>query len=226
MARKIRRKPKKKLIVIIIVLALILIGLGAYFMLSNKPTVKKNKVVSKIPEYGYTLKSNKSSAYKKLFQELKKVLSKDKVDEEEYAKTITEMFIVDFYSLKDHIAKTDVGGVDFVHKDAEANFIENAEDTMYKYVESNIYGQRKQKLPEVDKVTIKSVEKSEFTYGDVTDSEALEVVASWTYKNESIAEGYQTDATFIYMHDGKKLVLAELQNGEEDDDEEEEDLED
>lgn len=220
MAIKVKRKPKKKLIVIVVILAVILLGSGMYFLFFNKSVTKENKVVSKISKYGYTLKSNKSSAYKKLFQELKDVLSKDKVDEEEYVKTITKMFIVDFYSLKDHIAKTDVGGVDFLHKDAEQNFIVNAEDTIYKYVESNIYGNRKQKLPEVDEVTIKSVENTEFTYLDNTDEEAYQVVATWTYKDKSVAEGYQDEATFIYIHDGKKLVLVELQNGEEEDVEE------
>ncbi len=219
MARKIRRRPKKKLIVMIIVVAILLIGLGIYFTISNKNTVKEHKVVSKIPSYGYTLKSNKSSHYKRLFQELKDVLTKDKVDEKKYVKTITKMFIVDFYSLKDHVAKTDVGGVDFVHSDAIDNFILNAEDTLYKYVESDIYGQRKQKLPEIDEVSIKSCKTTEYTYNDNTDSNAYEVKASWTYKNKSVAEDYQTDATFIFMHDGKKLVLVEVLNGEEEEDE-------
>ncbi len=220
MARKIRRRPKKKLFVIIIVFACLLIGLGIYFSISNKNTVKEHKVVSKIPSYGYTLKSNKSSQYKKLFQELKETLTADKVDEKKYAKTITKMFIVDFYSLKDHVAKTDVGGVDFVHSDALDNFIVNAEDTLYKYVESNIYGQRKQELPEVSEVNIKSVEKTQYTYNDNIDENAYEVQASWTYKDKSVADGYQTDATFIYMHDGKKLVLVEVLNGEEEEEDE------
>ena len=217
-----RRRPKKKLIVLIIILGLVLIGSGIYLLLNTKEKVKENKVVSKIPEYGYVLKSNKSSAYKKLFQKLKEVLSKKNVDEKEYAKVITKMFIVDFYSLKDHIAKTDIGGVDFVHTDIVDNFLENAEDTYYKYVESNIYGKRNQKLPEVDTIKIESIKTTEFTYNDETDDEALEVVASWTYKDKSIAKGYQTEATFIYIHDGKKLVLVELQNGEEEEEETEE----
>ena len=217
-----RRKPKKKLIVLIIIIGLALIGSGVYLILNTKETVKENKVVSKIPGYGYVLKSNKSRAYKKLFQQLKEVLSEKKVDEKKYAKVITKMFIVDFYSLKDHIAKTDVGGVDFVHTDIIDNFLENAEDTYYKYVESNIYGKRKQKLPEVDTIKINSVETTEFTYNEETDDEALKVVASWTYKDKSIAKGYQTEATFIYIHDGKKLVLVELQNGEEEEEETEE----
>ncbi len=218
MARRVKRKPKKKLILMIVILAIVLIGIGTYFMFFNKNEVKENKVVSTIPKYGYTLKSNKSAAYKKLFQELRSILTASKVDEKKYVKTITKMFIVDFYSLKDHVAKTDVGGVDFVHTDAVENFLVNAEDTIYKHVESNIYNGRKQKLPEVDKITIKSVNKTEFTYNDNTDEEAYEVLATWTYKNNSIANGYQDEATFIYMHDGKKLVLVELSNGEEEED--------
>ena len=215
--KKVRRKPKKKFIVLIIIFAIILIGLGVYLLFVNKDSVKENKVVSKIPEYGYTLKSNKSAAYKKLFQELKTVLKADKVNEKKYVKIISKMFIVDFYSLKDHVSKTDVGGVDFVHTDAEANFVMNAEDTMYKYVESNIYKQRKQKLPEVDKISIKNIETTEFTYNDDTDSDAYQVEVSWTYKNESVAKDYQTEATLIFMHQDKKLSLVELLNGEEED---------
>lgn len=225
MAKRLKRKPKKKLIIILIFLILILVVIGSYFIFFNKSTIKENKVVSKIPEYGYSLKSNKSSAYKRLFQQLKDVLTVDEVDEEKYVTIITKMFIIDFYSLNDHIAKTDVGGVDFIHNNVVANFIENAEDTLYKYVESNIYKQRNQDLPEVNEVTIESVEKTEFSYNDdkEIDKEAYEVVATWTYKDNIIAKGYQNKATFIYVHDGKKLVLVELSNDDENNNSEDED---
>ena len=113
--KKVKRKPKKLLIILIIIFVII-IGVLSYFMFFKKESVKEAKVVSKIDNYGYVLKSNKSDTYKKLFKELKTVLS-GKIDEKEYAKVITKMFIVDFYSLNDRTAKTDVGGVDFVHKD-------------------------------------------------------------------------------------------------------------
>ena len=136
--KKLKKKPK---IILMILLIIILIGVGAfsYHCYVNKSEVKENKVVSKIPEYGYVLKSNKSEAYKKMFQELKDVLSEDKVNEKKYVQTIAKMFILDFYSLDDHNAKTDVGGVDFVQSDALENFVVNTEDTLYKYVESDIY---------------------------------------------------------------------------------------
>lgn len=217
-----KRKPKKALIIIIVIISLLLIGGGSYLLFFHKDEVKETKVVSKIPAYGYTLKNNKSAAYKKLFQELKSVLSEKNVDEKKYAKTISKMFIVDFYSLGDHIAKTDIGGVDFVHPDIIENFLVNAEDTIYKYVESNIYKQRKQQLPIVDEVKIKSVEEKEFAYQEESDENALEVLVSWTYKDIKSAKDYQDEATLIFVHDGKKLVLVELQNGEEVEDEEEE----
>ena len=191
--------------------------------MNNKPTVKEAKVVSKIPGYGYTLKSNKSKEYKKLFQELKDVLTAKKVDEKKYAKVITKMFVVDFYSLGDHIAKTDIGGVDFVKEDILSNFMENAEDTYYKYVESNIYGNRNQKLPKVKKVKVNSVKNIEYKYNDEVEENAFQVEASWTYKDKEIADGYQNKGTFTYIHDGKKLVLVESLNGDEEYTDEEDD---
>lgn len=217
--KKLKRKPKKLLIFLVALIIAIIGGLLVYHFCFNTKTVQENKVVSKIPKYGYNLKSNKSAAYKKLFQELKEVLSEDKVDEEKYAKVITKMFIVDFYSLGDHNSKTDVGGVDFIHKDAEDNFVTNAEDTLYKYVESDIYGQRKQELPIVDKISVGKVETTEFTYNDTTDEEAYTVKVNWTYKDEKIAKGYQDEAVLTYVHDGKKLVLVELSDGTEEEDE-------
>lgn len=211
--KKVKRRPKKLLIAIIV---LLIIGIltTSYFIFFKKETVKEAKVVSKIDKYGYVLKSNKSEAYKKLFKELKTVLS-GKVDEKKYAKVITKMFIVDFYSLNDRTAKTDVGGVDFVHKDVLENFILNAEDTFYKYVESNIYKERKQNLPTVDKVTVSSVEKTSFSYGEQTDDDAYKVKANWTYKDSKHSSEYQNEATFIYVHDGKKLTLVEISDTDE-----------
>ena len=207
--KKVKRKPKKLLIFIILIIVLAILGTASYFVFFDKETVKETKIVSKIDNYGYVLKSNKSDKYKKLFKELEKVLS-DEVDEEKYVKIITEMFIVDFYSLDDRTAKTDVGGVDFVHESALENFILNAENTFYKYVESDIYGDRKQELPIVDTVKIDKIEKTEYSYLETIDENAYKVTASWTYKDSSVAAGYQKSGTFIFVHNDKKLVLVEL----------------
>ena len=144
-----------------------------------------------------------------MFGELDKILKKDPVDEEEYVKKITEMFIYDFYSLNDKSTKTDVGGTDFIYGNILENFLSNAEDTYYKYVESNMYNDRKQELPVVDEIKIDSVEQTEFAYGEETDEEAYEVTVSWTYTNKEFND-YQKEATLIFIHDGIKLSLVEL----------------
>lgn len=213
--KKIKRKPKKALIILIIATLLIILGIILYFVLPKKETVEEAKVISNISEYGYKLHSNKSKEYHKLFDELKKTLT-GKVKEKKYVELITKMFIVDFYSLENHSAKTDVGGTDFVHKEALENFILNAEDTYYKYLESNIYKQRKQKLPVVDEITIDSIENVEYSYLEEIDEKAYQVKAHWNYKDNESFSDYQNKAILTFVHDGKKLVLVELEEESQD----------
>ena len=206
---KLKKKPKRILITIIVMAAVAALGFVGYNIFFGKPEVKEAKVIKTIDKYGYTLKDNKTKRYQEMFEELDKILSKHSVDEEEYAKKITEMFIYDFYSLNDKSSQTDVGGTDFVYSQSLDNFLENAQDTYYKYVESNIYDDRDQKLPVVDKITINSVEQVPFAYGETTDEEAYEVKVSWTYTDDDFS-AYQQEATLTFIHEDIKLSLAEL----------------
>lgn len=205
---KLKKKPKRILIGILVVVAVAAIAYVAINTFGGKE-VKEAKVLKTIKKYGYTLKDNKTKRYQEMFAELDKILKKDPVDEEEYAKQITKMFIYDFYSQEDKSAKTDVGGTDFIYQANLENFLENAEDTYYKYVESNIYGDRKQDLPVVDEITIDSVEQTEFAYGETADENAYEVKVTWTYTDDDFSD-YQSEATLTFIHEGIKLSLAEL----------------
>ena len=204
-------KLKKKVkIILVIAIVLIICGLGILAFYSVKPkNVKKATVVNEIKEYGYSLKSTRNDNYKKMFQELKSILSKDEVDEEKYVRQISKMFCFDFYTLDDKLANTDVGGLDFVHGDAVDNFLKYFEDTVYKYVETDIYGNRNQKLPIVSDVKVEEVIKTEFTIGvDDTDSEAYEVSVSISYLEDM---GYPTSARLIFVHEDNKLSLVEFE---------------
>ena len=206
-------KLKKKVKRIIILLLIVLLAVGGYFAYKQffLPTeVKEVKILSEIKKYGYKLKDNKPAKYKKMFYELKDILESNPVDEEKYVKKISEMFIYDFYSLKDKTAKTDVGGVDFVYKDILENYLQNAQDTYYKYIENNIYNNRKQSLPVVSNIEIKNVEKKEFKYGDETDNEAYIVTVEWSYTDSQFSS-YQKEAELVFIHDDIKLSLVELQ---------------
>ncbi|MBR2247989.1 MAG: hypothetical protein IKG58_01095 [Bacilli bacterium] len=215
------RKSAKRFLTIILIIAIIIGGYFAYKTFIDNGEVKEVKVIHRIPKYGYELKDNKDSRYKKMFYQLEKILKKSDVSEEKYVKKISEMFIYDFYTLSNKSAKTDIGGTDFVYNKILDNFILNAEDTYYKYVESNIYNQRHQDLPKVTDIKIDNVEKTSFKYDDKEektktkyddkeDTEAYKVKVSWKY-NSGKYDSYQNEATLVFIHDGIKLVLVELQ---------------
>ena len=206
---KLKKKVKRLLLLIIIVG----LGLGGYYVYKNigkKEEVKEIKVINKIDKYGYQLKENKPSKYKNFFEELKEILNEENVNEEDYVKKISEMFIYDFYSLSDKTAKTDIGGTDFVYNEILENFLQNAQDTYYKYVESNVYNNRKQSLPTVSNITIEKVENTKFEYNNKYDDKAYEVDISWDYTDNQFSS-YQKKATLVFIHDGEKLSLVELQ---------------
>ena len=205
---KLKKKVKRFLIIFLIIVVAAVGGFVFYEMTNtSKVTIKKATVLNEIKEYGYTLKSNKSKAYKKEFANLATILNSDSVDEEAYLKSITKLFILDFYTLSDKVANTDVGGVDFIHTDAKTNFLEKAEDTIYKYVENNMYGGRRQSLPTVQDVTIEDIQNVSFTLNQETDTNAYQVTVSWTYTEEN---DYQNKATLTFAHEGKKLSLVEM----------------
>ena len=204
-------KLKKKVkVILVIAILLIVAGLGFIAYESVKPkAVRTATVENEIKEYGYTLKSTRNDRYKKMFQELQDILSKKNVDEKAYLEQISKMFIMDFYTLDDKLANTDVGGIDFVHTNAKTNFLEKSEDTVYKYVENDIYGNRDQKLPEVTDVTVDNIENIEYTIGtDFTDDSAYQVEVSIKYKEDM---DYPTKATLTFVHEDNKLSLVEVE---------------
>ena len=62
------------------------------------------------------------------------------------------------FTLANKVSNTDVGGIQFVHEPFQDDFILIAKETLYSHVENNIYGNRKQELPIVREVTIRSIE--------------------------------------------------------------------
>ena len=205
-------KLKKRAKILIFLITIIVIGIICFLVYKNffgKNETEGAKVINSIEDYGYTLKDNKNEKYKSMFEELKKVLEKDKVDYDKYAEIISKMFIYDFFSLDDKMAKNDIGGVDFIHPDALSNFLENAESTYYKYVESNIYGNRNQKLPMVDEVKVGEIKTTEFAVGDKNVDDAYEIEVEWTYTEEEFND-YQSSGKLIIVKDGKKLQIVEL----------------
>ena len=186
----------------IIILATVIIKLSPDH--SNNGEIK---IINRIDDYGYILEDNKTGIHQKYFDELVEVLKVEDVNKEEYAKVISKIFVSDFYNLDNKINKNDIGGIQYIYPAAKDNMILKAKDTIYKYVENNIDGSRKQKLPIVSDVEIKSIQSKKFKYNDKTDNEAYEISLEWTYKEDL---EYQNIATIILINEGNKLSIVEL----------------
>lgn len=201
-----KKKKKKKSYSGLFLLLFILVSVG--FMIYQKFfKYEKIEVVAEISDYSYYLESNETKIYKKYYKQLEKELDDKKIDEENYAKLITKLFLIDFYTLSNKVTNQDIGGVQFLYNDIQENFKLKATDTLYKYVKSDIYGNRRQELPTVKDVEIESIETKEYSYLEEKDKNAFEVKAKIIYKKDL---GYDKVKTLVIIHDDIKLSIVEI----------------
>ena len=206
-----KKNLKKKLAIVLIIVSIICFML-VFFKVTQKEKTPEPEEVKKedeiqTKEFDYTLYDNKSDLYKEYFGKLKEELLKEEVNDQEYAKIISQLFVTDFYSLDDKLTSTDIGGLDFLYENIKENFVLKATDTIYKYVQSNVYGERKQDLPKVSKVEVKEATLTPVTIGDLTDQNGYTVTLSITYEKEM---GYPKEVTLKLVHVEKKIYVVEV----------------
>lgn len=206
--KKKRLNKKRVFNFFVTLIALILFAVIAFKVFEdlnqdNGKIIKKDLDI--IEPYGYKLDDRDTATYKKYFKEIKGILKDKPIDEKKYAEALTKLFITDFYTLSNRLTSTDIGSLEFIHEDQKQNFILNAEETMYRTVESDLYGERKQELPKVSEVNITDVTETTYTYKD-KEYNAYKVKATWKYKKDL---GYETKGTFILMKDKDKLNVVE-----------------
>lgn len=205
---KQKRKLKKKVVIFLILALAFIIFIGVLILTNGKKSENKVKVVDEIKEYGYVLENNKPKQYKQLFKELVKVLKADKVNEEEYAKLISQMFAVDFYDLNSKTSKNDIGGIIFISEKSRENFALKASDTVYKYIEINVSGDRKQELPEVTNSSVKEIKTEKLDKKNVKDDNAYVVTVNLEYKKDL---DYPKEVVVKLLHNDKKLEIYEME---------------
>lgn len=199
-----KKKKKSYLKFFLLLFAILLIGFFSYQNFFKKDVIQ---VVSEIDDYSYFLENNETKIYKKYYKELEKELGDKKVNEENYAKLITKLFLIDFYTLSNKVTNQDIGGIQFLYDDIQDNFKLKATDTLYKYVKSDIYGNRSQELPMVKDVEIESIENIDYSYLDEEDKNAFEVKAKIIYKKDL---GYDVEKILVIIHDDIKLSIVEI----------------
>ena len=157
--KRIKKKRKiKKIFWILLAIIIALVTSVVVFIILKKdnntetPVNKPVEIVDKMENYDYHLDENATEYYKTLYNELKEVLNSEEINEEEYAKTVSKLFVADLFTLDNKLTSSDIGGLQFVYTDFKEDFINIAKTTLYSNVESNIYDDRNQELPIVSDV--------------------------------------------------------------------------
>jgi len=201
---------KKKIVDTIIILLFILIGVGLFgytgYVVKNtlsKPEANKKELRS-LQLYGYSLSDNDTELFNKTFKELEIVLNEDHIDYSKYAELLSKLFVIDVFTLNNKLASTDIGGLDYIHKDLKENFKENMGDTLYKNVENNLDGKRTQKLPEVSSIEVTDIKETKYKYND-EEYDGYIVSLSWEYVEDL---GYEKKINITLIKDNSKLYIV------------------
>jgi hypothetical protein len=198
---------KKRIILAFLILVLLYSVGGVFYNVYYKEDDSKKKVnnIDSIKGYTYTLPATATNIQKDEFKILKKNLESKKVNEEDYAKSISKLFIIELYTINNKVNKYDVGGTTYIYPDSVENYKTNVEDTIYKYVEDNSDGKRTQKLPEVSKVTINSLITTKYKINN-TEYDAYKLSLNWTYIEDL---KYDTKGEIILIKIDKFLYIVE-----------------
>ena len=204
-----KKDKLKRIMLLTLFILLIILVLVIYFKFFKKEQkeIKENKVVDTIKNYDYHLKEEDSKLTSTLFNELDKVLSDEEINEEEYAKLISQLFVIDFYTLNNKLSNTDIGGIQYIHPDIKDNFIIKAENTVYKYLKSNIYGNRTQELPIITNTIIEDIKVTDYTSKTYKDNNSYQIKIKVEYQKDL---KYPTEIELKLIHKDKKLYIIEV----------------
>lgn len=195
------------LIIIVVIFIIVILAINVFNNQNSDNNIDNNQTVQKIDQmenYDYYLDDNATEYYKELYDQLKIVLNNEEINEEDYAKIVSKLFVADLFTLNNKLTSNDIGGLQFVYSDFKEDFINIAKTTLYSIVESNIYGDRNQELPIVSDVQVVSIQNSSFSYqNDNYDSYSVKVQIS--YQNDL---GYPSEYNLTLIKNDKYLQVA------------------
>ena len=203
-----KKKYKIALILIIILIIIVTLFMALKFFLKNEPA-EPVKVVDSIENFSYTLDDRDTELMKNAYNELKEVLNND-IDYEKYAELLAKLFVIDLFTMNNKVNRYDVGSTEYVYPDSVDNFKTNVEDTIYKTMENNSNGKRKQDLPEVKSITLEKITEDTYEIGEET-YDSYVVSLNWEYVTDY---GYDDTATITLIELNDQLYVTEYVTGE------------
>ncbi|MBE6161171.1 MAG: hypothetical protein E7158_03025 [Firmicutes bacterium] len=171
----------------------------------NKPTVYSS-ILDSMESYGYTLDNQDSKLFKDTYYELKKILDADEIDYDAYSQKLSELFIIDLYTIDTKINRFDVGGVEYLYENEKEMFKNKVMDTLYESLEDNSYGTRKQELPSVKKLILEDSKKVDYK---IDDKKLNGIKYTYTIEYEKDL-GYDKNIEIIAVKDSEKVFIVEF----------------
>ncbi len=208
------RKRFKVPLIIFVILIVAIIALIIFKLTSKDADDNQVKVVDNIANFNYTLDERDSKLMKEKYNELKKILSAEEIDQEKYATCIAELFVIDLFTMDNKINKYDVGSTEYVYPSSVDNFKTNVEDTIYKTMENNSSGKRKQELPSVKSITAGDIQKTTYNLEIDDDTKELNgyiLKLTWEYEEDL---GYDKEATITLVSEDNIIYVVEYKVGD------------
>lgn len=184
-------------IVLIIIVILLCIVYLIFTFFVKKDT--ENKVENITTKFNYIVYERDTEVYKKEFENLKIILNEEQINYEDYANSISKLFILDFYTLSNKKSNQDIGGIQFIEKTFKDNFILNISNNMYKYIKQI------KDLPKVKEAFVTKIEETKYKYKDKT-YDAYSIKLNWDYETDY---GYEKEGTLILIKDKDQLFIVE-----------------
>lgn len=211
------KKKYKVMLSILIIIILVVVGLLIYKNFLDKPDSKEenpatntSKVTNEIEGYQYTLEDRDTKLFASTFKNLKKLLEETEENEnkmEDYATYLSELFIIDLYTISNKITKYDIGGLEYIYENAKSSFRSKVLDTIYKTVEDDSYETRTQELPTVSEIKVEKLEKTNVVV-DETNYSAYLVTLSWSYEKDL---GYDNRGKVTLIEKENKLYIVSFE---------------
>ena len=184
---------KKKFTISLSIIFVLIFAFGLLYYYSKKEINHEEEYKDVIEDYDYKLSSNATQLYKTHFYELKDLLESGSFNNEDYAKKVSILFIIDLYTLSNKENKYDVGGVEFIYPDNLENYELKVKDTIYKYISTK---------SKKDRMEVTSINITNFEYDEEENNYIIDL--KWSYNKD---EGYDNNSKITLTSLDKKIYI-------------------
>ena len=179
-----------------------------YNLINPKEVINKVEIKNEIINYGYTLDDRDTVLMKNEFELLKQNLTGEKINEEEYIRSIAKLFVIDLYTMNNKVNSYDVPCLEYIEPNSKENFQTNVINTLYKHIVDNTDGKRNQDLPEVNEVKIVEVKESSYKLNE-NDLISYEITIKISYQEDL---GYPNTAYLKLVKINNKFYVVSYNN--------------